>query len=74
MLATVLSKVPLDNVLVFSDLDEEVGGYQVHDVYADLSIQERAGYPEFALYDAQQEYRRQGKDTRELEGGWNLAK
>jgi len=73
-LATILSKIPRQNVLVFSDLEEQVGSYHVRDVYADLSEQERADYPEFALYDVQQEYKQQGKDTRELQGGWNLAK
>ncbi|KAF8853717.1 glycosyltransferase family 31 protein, partial [Acephala macrosclerotiorum] len=73
-LATILSKIPRQNVLVFSDLEEQVGSYHVRDVYADLSEQERANYPEFALYDAQQEYKQQGKDTRELQGGWDLAK
>lgn len=73
-LATVLSKIPHENVLVFSDLEEQVGSYHVRDIYADLSEQERANYPEFALYDAQQVYKQQGKDTRELHGGWDLAK
>lgn len=73
-LATILSKIPRQNVLIFSDLEEQVGSYHVHDVYADLSEQERANYPEFALYDIQQEYKQQGRDTRELQGGWDLAK
>ena len=73
-LATVLSKIPRQNVLVFSDLEEQVGSYHVRDVYVDLSEQERANYPEFALYDIQQEFKQQGKDTRELQGGWDLAK
>jgi hypothetical protein len=73
-LGTILSKIPRQNVLVFSDLEEQVGSYHVRDVYADISEQERANYPEFALYNAQQEYKQQGKDTRELQGGWDLAK
>jgi hypothetical protein len=73
-LSTILSKIPRQNVLIFSDLEEQVGSYHVRDVYADISEQERAGYPEFALYDVQQEYKQQGKDTRELNGGWDLAK
>ncbi len=73
-LATILSKIPRQNVLIFSDLEEQVGSYHIHDVYADISKQERAGYPEFALYDIQQEYKQQGKNTRELKGGWDLAK
>lgn len=73
-LATILSKIPRRNVLIFSDMEEQVGPYHVHDVYADVPEQERAGYPEFALYDAQQDYQRQGKDTRSMQGGWDLAK
>jgi hypothetical protein len=73
-LATILSKIPRQNVFIFSDLEDQVGSYYVRDVYADVSEEERAGYPEFALYDLQQEYKRQGKDIRELQGGWDLAK
>ena len=73
-LATILSRIPHQNVLVFSDLEEQIGSYHVRDVYADLLEQERANYPEFALYDTLQEYKQQGKDTRELQGGWDLAK
>lgn len=79
-LATMLSEVPKENVLLFSDIEEDVDGpYHVHDVYADLTERERASYPEFALYEAQQEVLRQGRDIREvqsgwLQGGWELAK
>lgn len=73
-LTTILSKIPRQNVFVFSDFEEQIGSYHVYDVYADLSEQERVNYPEFALYDAQLEYKQQGKDTRELQGGWDLAK
>lgn len=73
-LATILSKVPRQNVVVFSDMEEQVGPYHVHDVYADISEEERAGYPEFALYDAQKAYQLQGQDARSIEGGWDLAK
>lgn len=78
-LDTMLSNVPRKKVLIFSDLEEQVGTHHVHDVYAEVSDQERANYPEFALYEAQQEYLRQGKDIRAvqsgwLQGGWELAK
>jgi len=73
-LATLLSKVPRRNILVFSDLEEEIDSYYVYNVFADVSEQERANYPEFALYDKQQLYKQQGRDTRELQGGWDLAK
>jgi hypothetical protein len=73
-LTTILSKIPPENILIFSDLEEKVGSYDVYDVYADLSEQERAEYHEFALYDLQQAYKREGNVTRELAGGWDLAK
>jgi hypothetical protein len=73
-LSTILSQIPQRNVLIFSDMQEEIGSYHVQDVYADLSEQERASYPEFALYDTQLEYKKQEKDTRELQGGWDLGK
>jgi hypothetical protein len=73
-LATMLSNVPPQNVLILSDMEEEIGSFHVHDVYADISRQERNSYPEFALYDQLQMYQQQGKDTRQLGGGWNLAK
>lgn len=65
---SVLSPVLAENVLVLSDSEEEIDAYHVHDVYQDISEQERAMYPEFALYDKQQLYKQQGKDTRELQG------
>jgi hypothetical protein len=55
-------------------MEEKIGSYHIQDVYADLSEQERAKYPEFALYDTQLEYQKQGGNTRELQGGWELGK
>jgi len=54
-LDTVLSKIPFYNVIIFSDVEEQVDYHHVHDVYADTPKQERANYPKFALYDAQLE-------------------
>ncbi|SMR45876.1 unnamed protein product [Zymoseptoria tritici ST99CH_1E4] len=55
-------------------MEESIGSHRVHDVYADVTEQERAAYPEFALYDAQRELQRRGDDTRPMSGGWDLAK
>ncbi|KJX99068.1 hypothetical protein TI39_contig374g00031 [Zymoseptoria brevis] len=55
-------------------MEETIGSHRVHDVYADVTEQERAEYPEFALYDAQRELQRRGDDTRSMSGGWDLAK
>jgi len=73
-LATMLSDVPRQNILIFSDLEEDIESFHIHDALADVSIQERKDYPEFALYDELQMYQQLGKDTRKLEGGWKLAK
>lgn len=73
-LATLLSKIPRQNVLIFSNLEEQIVDYKVYDVFVDISEEEGTNYPEFALYDKQQVYKKQGKDTRELQGGWELDK
>jgi hypothetical protein len=73
-LASTLSNVPRQNILIFSDLEEDVKSFHVHDALADISLQERKEYPEFTFYDKLQTYQKLGKDTRELEGGWELAK
>lgn len=76
-LSTILSELPRQNILIFSDIEEQVDSHHVYDAYADLSNQERTSYPEFALYEAQQEVLGQGLDIREnewLQGGWDLAK
>ncbi|PQE07707.1 glycosyltransferase family 31 protein [Rutstroemia sp. NJR-2017a BVV2] len=73
-LATMLSNVPRQNILIFSDLEEDVESFHIHDALADVSMQERKDFPEFAIYDELQTYKQQGKDTRKLKGGWKLAK
>lgn len=74
LLTTLLSKIPAESVVLLSDMEESIGSHRVHDVYADVTEQERAAYPEFALYDAQRELQRRGDDTRSMSGGWDLAK
>lgn len=73
-LETIFSRVPPENIIVFSDLEEDIGSVHVHDVYQDISRQELESYPEFALYNELQTYKSLGKDTRELKGGWGLDK
>jgi hypothetical protein len=73
-LGTMLSNVPRQNILIFSDLEEDIESFHIHDALADISIQERKDYPEFALYDELQTHQQLGKDTRKLKGGWKLAK
>lgn len=71
---TVLAAVPPDNLIVLSDVEERIGELPIKDVLYDTPERERRHYPEFALYDTQQSYKRLGKDTRELKGGWALGK
>jgi hypothetical protein len=73
-LSTILSTVPKKSLVIFSDMEENVGPHKVHDVYSALSKRERERYPEFALYEAQQIYLHRGEDTRSMSGGWELAK
>lgn len=73
-LKTLLSEVPRENLLILSDLEEDIGEYHIYDIYADVSEKERKNYPEFTLYDEQLAYKAQGNDTRELKGGWQLDK
>lgn len=73
-LVTMLSNVPRQNILIFSDLEEDIGSFHTQDALADISVQERKDYPEFAFYDELQTYQQLGKDTRKLKGGWKLAK
>lgn len=73
-LATILSGIPAENILIFSDLEEEAGAFRIRDALADVSMRERGEYPEFAFYDELQMYRREGRDTHELEGGQKLAR
>jgi hypothetical protein len=73
-LATMLSNVPRQNILIFSDLEEDVESFHIHDALADVSMQERKEFPEFTFYDELQTYQKLGKDTRKLKGGWKLAK
>ncbi|KAH7381864.1 glycosyltransferase family 31 protein [Cadophora sp. MPI-SDFR-AT-0126] len=70
-LATLLTEVPIQNLLLLSDLEEDVGFYHVHDVLKDIPAEEKAAYPAFALYDQQQTLKAEGKDTRTL-NGWEL--
>lgn len=74
LLKTILKEVPKQNVIIFSDLAEVVDDFQVYDIYTDVSKTERNSYEDFKLYDQQQVYKAEGKDTRTLEGGWALDK
>lgn len=74
LLNSLLVNVPKNYIVIFSDLDEDIGSWHTHNVFDDMPEAEMAGYAEFALYQQQLEYRRQGKDTHDLNGGWDLSK
>ncbi|KAF7959631.1 hypothetical protein EAE96_001246 [Botrytis aclada] len=74
-LATILSGFPAENILIFSDLEEEeVGAFRIRDALADVSVRECKEYSEFAVYDELQMYLQEGRDTHELKGGYKLAR
>ncbi len=65
---TTLRCVP--DYIVYSDLEEEIHGHQVHDVFEGISDEVRASAPEFKLYDHLRAHGREGlKNTSHLGSG-----
>ncbi|PTU20054.1 hypothetical protein P175DRAFT_0502200 [Aspergillus ochraceoroseus IBT 24754] len=66
----------VDEFLIFSDLEEQIGPYHVRDTLADFNETLKATLADFELYRLQQEYRRTGQDMAQLKGGsaWILDK
>lgn len=64
------------NFLIVSDLDQQVGGVQVHDVIATVRNETRRTQEDFKLYNDIQKYYQSGQDTGLLSSslGWNLDK
>ncbi|KAF2091821.1 glycosyltransferase family 31 protein [Saccharata proteae CBS 121410] len=64
---------------IFSDLEEELNGYQVEDVLSDVDDTIKWTHPDFKFYRELQRYKAQGRDVEELIAGnyeraWNLDK
>lgn len=64
----------IKNLIIFSDLAQNVGGYQVIDALAPISDTTRSSNDDFKLYDRMQEWQRDGQDISKLGSGWDLDK
>lgn len=67
------------DILIFSDLEQELGPYHVYDVLQDVSDTVKQSSPDFHYYRTLQEYQRNGLDIRSLrttagDAAWNLDK
>ncbi|KAI1613592.1 hypothetical protein EDD36DRAFT_201320 [Exophiala viscosa] len=73
-LATVTSCIPPSNLIIFSDLDEHIGPYQLHDALRAISEKEKSSNPDFGIYHEQKLFRENRKGLKDLQGGRKLDK
>ncbi|KAF2724224.1 glycosyltransferase family 31 protein [Polychaeton citri CBS 116435] len=73
-LSTILQCVK--HYMIFSDLQQSFGGFEVHDALANVSSQIRNSHEDFILYRKLQQFQSEGQDTALLKGqqGWSLDK
>jgi hypothetical protein len=66
----------VQDFLLFSDLDEQIGPYRLRDTLADFNETLKGTLPDFELYRLQHEFRRTGQDMASLKGekAWKLDK
>ncbi|KAM0519480.1 hypothetical protein ACHAPE_003654 [Trichoderma viride] len=65
----------IDDFLIFSDLEQQIGKYHIYDALDRVDPKIREKYEEFKLYEAQKECPVSQKDcTADMEGGWALDK
>ncbi|KAL3497089.1 hypothetical protein BJX62DRAFT_2914 [Aspergillus germanicus] len=66
----------VQDFLLFSDLDEQIGPYRLRDTLADFNETLKETLPDFELYRLQHEFRRTGQDMASLKGekAWKLDK
>ncbi|RDA90197.1 hypothetical protein CP533_0480 [Ophiocordyceps camponoti-saundersi (nom. inval.)] len=70
-----LQCLPDNNLLLFSDLEQQMGRYHLHDALAGVSASVRQNNKEFALYEAQKRCAVSLKDcVSGMEGAWHLDK
>jgi hypothetical protein len=64
------------NLMIFSDLSQNISGLPVHDAIAPVSAEYRDNHEDFKIYRKLLEYQRDGQDMGDLEGdeGWTLDK
>ncbi|CAG8952316.1 hypothetical protein HYFRA_00001061 [Hymenoscyphus fraxineus] len=69
----------VDDLLLFSDLEQHLGSHYIHDVLKNVAEEVKANNPDFDYYRTLQEYKKNGEDIRKIkehthEAGWNLDK
>lgn len=66
------------HVEIFSDLEEQIGPYHLHDALKNFDAEMKLNHPDFEIYRTQQEYQISGQDIEELAKKhkivWNLDK
>ncbi|KAI9825516.1 MAG: hypothetical protein M1819_000508 [Sarea resinae] len=64
------------NYLLFSDLDQDIGPYHLHDVLANVKQEMISGHKDFDLYRKLQDFQKKGDDVGPLNGqaAWDLDK
>lgn len=73
-LSTVTSCINPSDILIFSDLEEDVGQWHLYDALSRLPTSYRSSNADFAVYEAQQTYRQAKVSLKSLQGGWALDK
>lgn len=66
-----------DDMLIFSDLEQQIGPYHVYDALDNVTESVKRDNPEFDYYRTLREYQKNGQDVSTLKGGsaaWNLDK
>lgn len=69
----------VDNLLIFSDLEQQIGAYHIHDALKDIADEVKDGNPDFDYYRTLQEYHKTGQNIGTIrdetgESAWNLDK
>ncbi|KAL9080814.1 MAG: hypothetical protein Q9157_000510 [Trypethelium eluteriae] len=62
----------IENLLIFSDLDDRIGDRRVYDVLAELPQSYRQDNPDFETYDKQKQLRAEGRLEHSNSEGWKL--
>ncbi|KAH7052286.1 hypothetical protein B0J12DRAFT_661161 [Macrophomina phaseolina] len=62
------------DVLLVSDYEQDIGGYHIHDILAELSPGITEQHPDFALYREQRQWGKEFQEGLKLQGGWQLDK
>ncbi|RMZ86538.1 hypothetical protein DV736_g6231, partial [Chaetothyriales sp. CBS 134916] len=79
LLLTALRDYDPANLLIFSDLGQQLGPYTIHDALDNVTHSVKSQNPEFGYYRTLQEYQENGQDASRLresfhDAAWNLDK